>query len=72
MLNNKFIQAAGVALIIWLIFRSGAVVLYSIASATRGLADWVRFSLVPWSEEAAIAIGIIYLVLAAVFSGRDN
>jgi hypothetical protein len=70
--RNPFIQAIGLGAFVYLIFRASVWILLGIAGIMSGLAGWLGYSLVPWSEEVAIAIGVIYVLVAALFSSRSS
>lgn len=72
MFRNPFIQAIGLGAFIYLIFKAAVWILLGIAGIMSGLADWLGYSLVPWSEEVAIAVAVIYVLLAALFSSRSS
>ncbi|MEN9210693.1 MAG: hypothetical protein Q6K80_06605 [Thermostichus sp. DG_1_6_bins_120] len=69
---SLFMQSVAVAAISYLVFRFLYWFLYWLSSALSSLSYWLRWRLVPWSEEAAVALGIIYLVVALLLSSRDG
>ncbi len=70
--SSIFMQSVAVAAISYLLFRFLYWFLYWLASALGSLSHWLRWRLVPWSEEAAIALGIIYLIVSLIVSSRDS
>lgn len=72
MFRNFFVQAVGVAAVAYILFRSLTWALEAFARIAGTLARWVHYQLVPWSEEAAFALGVTYLVIAAVIASRRN
>jgi len=70
--GNLFVQAIGVAAVTYLVFRSLYWVLYYLAKMMSSLSYWLRYTALPWSEEVAIGLGIIYIVVAAVMSSRNS
>jgi hypothetical protein len=72
LLKNKFVQAIGVAAIAYLLFQALAWAMEAILRIAETFSQWYRFTAVPWAEEAAIAIGVIYFIIAAVVNSRSD
>lgn len=70
--RNAFVQALGVAALVYLLFKGLGwgieVVLHILESFSR----WYRFYGVKWAEEAAIAFGLIFILVTAVINSRNN
>ena len=66
MLKNKFVQAAAVAALVYMLFQIVTWGLGSFLRVVETFARWYRFNGAPWAEETAIAVGLLYLFVAAV------
>ena len=72
LLQNRFVQSLGVAALVYLIFQALAWGMEAILRILESFSRWYRYHGVPWAEETAIAIGVIYLIVSAVISSRQN
>jgi hypothetical protein len=72
MFNNPFIRASGVAATAYLIFRSLSWALFVFASIAQSFAYWIKWNFIPWSEEVAIGLGIVFLIFTAVTTSRER
>ncbi len=70
-MNNKFVQAVGVASIAYVFFLSLSWALSALTRATFGFTYWMRYTLQPNSWLIAIALGVVWL-LWAVSSRRER
>lgn len=71
-MNNKFVQAVGVAGVAYVSFLGLSWVLSALANVTSGFISWMRYSLLPNSWQIALALGVLWLLWSAVTSSRDN
>ena len=71
LLTNRFIQALGVAALIYLCFQALAWGLDAILHILEGFSRWYRFYAIRWAEEAAIAIGVFFLLIAATVNSKS-
>lgn len=69
--TNRFIQALGIAALIYICFQALAWGLDSILHILNGFSRWYRFYAIKWAEEAAIAIGVFFLLIAATFNSKS-
>jgi hypothetical protein len=72
MLNNHFIRAAAIAALVYFLFQ---LVSWGIGAFLRILetfSRWYRFHGVPWAEETAIVVGLLYLFFVAVSSSKSS
>lgn len=68
--KNTFIQALGVAALVYLILQALGWSLESILHILESFARWYRYSGSKWFEEMAIAAGVGFLLIAAVINSR--
>jgi hypothetical protein len=71
-MNNRFVQAMGVAAIAYLGFLGASWALSAFSHVAMGFFYWVRSSLLPMSWEIALAIGVLWFLGSAVFSSRNS
>lgn len=71
-LKNKFVQSIGVAAIIYLLFQALAWGMEEILSVLESFSRWFRLYAVPKAEEAAIAFGLLYLIISAVTNSKSD
>lgn len=72
MLRNQFIQSLGVAAVVYLLFQAFAWGMEEVLHLLESFSVWFRYYAVPISEEAAIALGLLYLIFSAVINSRSN
>ncbi|WAL58801.1 hypothetical protein [Thermocoleostomius sinensis] len=72
MTRNIFVQALGIAASCYLLLRLSGWLLGSLATILIGLSNWTRYTLLPMSEEIAIAVGLMFLLGVAIFSSRSE
>lgn len=70
--KNKFVQAVGVAAIVYLLFIALSWSFGLILSILESFARWYRYTFIPYADETAIAIGLAYLIISAVISSRHD
>ena len=68
--KNTFIQALGVAALVYLTLQALGWGLESILNILESFARWYRFSGSKWLEEIAIATGVAFLLFAAVINSK--
>ena len=68
--KNTFIQALGVAALVYLSLQALGWGLESILNILESFARWYRFSGSKWLEEIAIAAGVAFLLFAAVINSK--
>ena len=68
--KNTFIQALGVAALVYLTLQAFGWGLESILHILESFARWYRFSGSKWLEEIAIAAGVGFLLIAAVINSK--
>lgn len=72
LLNNVFVQSLGVGAAVYLILKALGWSIEAILRILESFSRWYRFSAIGWAEEAAIAAGIIYLMVAGIMSSRSS
>jgi hypothetical protein len=72
MFSNKFVQSLGVAAFVYLLLRLTGWGFDAFLRMLESFARWYRYSAVPWSEEIAIAAGLLFLLVSAFFSSRSS
>ncbi|HEY9752770.1 MAG TPA: hypothetical protein V6C46_07455 [Coleofasciculaceae cyanobacterium] len=72
MFNNPFVRAAGLVAICYIVLQALGWVLRSIAVISTSFSYWIRHTLIPHAWQIGLAIGVIYLVLTALTSSRNN
>lgn len=70
--RNAFVQALGVAALVYLGFQALDWGLDVILRILRSFDNWYRFYGSKWAEEIALTFGALYLLLAAVINSRSN
>ncbi|NJL02513.1 MAG: hypothetical protein HC910_18880 [Spirulinaceae cyanobacterium SM2_1_0] len=70
--DNVFVQSLGVGAAVYLILKALGWGIEAILRILEGFSRWYRFSAIGWAEEAAIAIGVVYLLVAAIASSRSS
>ena len=70
MLNSRFLQALGIVALCFLLLQGLSWILNSLLNISAGFSNWLRYNLLPHTWQIAIAAGVIYLLLNAVFSNR--
>ena len=68
--KNTFIQALGVAALVYLSLQTLGWGLESVLNILESFARWYRFSGSKWLEEIAIAAGLAFLLFAAVINSK--
>jgi len=68
--KNTFIQALGVAALVYLFLQAFGWGLESILNTMESFARWYRYSGSRWLEEIAIAAGAAFLLFAAVINSK--
>jgi len=68
--RNTFIQALGVAALVYLVLQAFGWGLESILHILESFARWYRYSGSKWLEEIAIAAGAVFLLVAAVINSK--
>jgi hypothetical protein len=71
-MNNRFVQAMGVAAVAYIGFLGATWALGSFSRAASGFFYWVRYSFLPMSWEIALAVGVLWFLGSAVFSSRNS
>lgn len=69
--QNKFVQAAGVGAVVYLALRALGWAIEAILIMFETFSRWYRLQGLPWAEEAAIAIAIIYFIVIAVTNSKS-
>jgi hypothetical protein len=69
--NNRFVQAVGVAAIVAMAFLAISWSLGALSRILQTVVYFVQFVLLPYSWQAALALGLLYLLFAAVTSSRN-
>ena len=69
---NRFLYAFGVGVLAWGLFKLLDWFLLSLARVLTSFASWYQFSASPYADRMAIAAAVAYLLVAAVFSSRNN
>jgi len=72
LVKNKFVQAVGVGGLTYLLFLLLSQSLALILTILQSFAHWYKYTFIPYADETAIAIGLAYLLLAAVISSRHD
>jgi len=72
MIKNRFVQSVGVAALFYLFFKLFAWGMEALVNVIHSFAIWFNYRAVPWAEETAIAIGILYLLLSAVLNSKSD
>lgn len=70
--KNTFIQALGIAALVYLMLQALGWGIESILRALEGFSRWYRYSGSKWLEEVAIVAGLVYLLFAAVVNSRNS
>lgn len=70
--KNQFVQALGLAALVYIILQALAWGLDALLRLLQTFANWYRYIGVPYAEEFALAIGVIYLLLSAVISSKES
>jgi len=70
--KNAFIQALGVAALIYIGFQLLDWGIEVILRILRSFDNWYRIYGSKWAEEVAIAFGVLYLLFAAVINSRSR
>ncbi len=70
LLKNQFVQALGVAALVYLIFQALGWGVESILNILESFARWYRYYGIKWAEEASIAFGGLFLLISAVSSSK--
>ena len=70
--KNKFVQAVGVAAVMYLLFMALSWSFSLILSILESFARWYRYTFIPYADETAIAIGVVYLIVSAVISSQHD
>ncbi len=68
--KNQFVQALGVAALVYLIFQALGWGVESILNILESFSRWYRYYGIKWAEEAAIAFGFLFLLISAVSSSK--
>lgn len=68
--KNTFIQALGVAALVYLVLQAFGWGLESILHILESFSRWYRYSGSKWLEEIAIAAGAGFLLIAAVINSK--
>ena len=63
-MNKGVLQAVGLAVLAYFLVKAGSRLLYTLASMLRNTGYW--------AEEIAISVGIIYLIVAILFSKSND
>ena len=71
-MNNRFVQAVGVAAIAGIAFWAISWGLGALSRILQTAIFYVQFVLLPYSWQAALAVGVLYLLFAAVTSSRKQ
>jgi hypothetical protein len=69
--NNRFVQAVGVAAIVGIAFWAISWGLGAFSRILQTVVYFIRFVLLPYSWQIALAVGVLYLLFAAVTSSRN-
>jgi hypothetical protein len=69
--NNRFVQALGVAALVYLTFQFLGWGTESILNILESFSRWYKFWGIKWAEEAAIAFSLLFLLISAVTSSRN-
>ena len=69
--RNAFIQAIGIAAVVYLIFLGLNWGIMGLLRMVSSFGQWYRYSFMYWAEEVALGLGIAYLVVVGVLSSRD-
>ncbi|MEQ9669308.1 hypothetical protein [Coleofasciculus sp. G2-EDA-02] len=70
--RNTFIQALGVAALIYISFQLLDWGIEVILRILRSFDNWYRIYGSKWAEEVAITFGVLYLLFAAVINSRSR
>lgn len=68
--KNTFIQALGVAALVYLLLQAFGWGLESILNILESFTRWYRYSGSKWLEEIAIASGVEFWLFAAVINSK--
>ncbi len=68
--KNTFIQALGVAALVYLTLQAFGWGLESILHIIESFARWYRYSGSKWLEEIAIASGVVFLLFVAATNSK--
>jgi len=71
-MNNKFVQAVGVAAIAYLGFMGIAWAVRSVSYIFSGFGYWLRNDFLPYSWEIALALGVLWFLWSAVTNSKNN
>jgi hypothetical protein len=69
--NNRFVQAVGIAAIAGMAFLAISWSLGALSRILQTVVYFVQSVLLPYSWQAALALGVLYLLFAAVTSSRN-
>jgi hypothetical protein len=69
--NNRFVQAVGVAAIVAMAFLAISWSLGALSRILQTVVYFVQSVLLPYGLQAALAMGALYLLFAAVTSSRN-
>lgn len=70
--NNNFIQALGVAALVYLLLLFFGWGLKSVLLMLETFSRWYRIYGIKYAEEAAIACGLAFLLIASVVNSRNR
>lgn len=70
--RNAFVQALGVAALVYLVFQGLGWGIEVVLRILESFSRWYRFFGVKWAEEAAIAFGLIFLLITAVINSKNT
>jgi len=71
-LRNSFLQAVGIAAFVYLVLQALGWGIEATLNMLESFARWYRFHGIKWAEEAALAIGAAYILIAALVSSRSD
>ena len=72
LLRNRFVQSLGVGTFFFLLLKAGDWALILILRIVESFSRWYRYTASPHAFRVAIVVSIIYLLLSAAFSSRQN
>ncbi len=72
LLKNQFVQALGVVALVYLILQAIGWGTEAILNILESFSRWYRFYGLKWSEEAALAFGLLFLLLSAVANSKNR